>query len=44
MHVGRPLTGKSMGPMVSSVVGSLNRGDVVLPQSAFLSMISTEVR
>jgi hypothetical protein len=32
-------TGKSFNPMISLVAESLNRGEVVLPSSAYLSMM-----
>ena len=43
LFAGRPLTGHSISPLVSLVAEALNRGETVLPQAAYVSMMRQEV-
>lgn len=40
---GSALTAKSFGPIVDQIVHSLNRGEVILPSSTFISMLKLEL-
>ena len=43
LFAGRPLTGQSISPLVSLIAEALNRGETVLPQAAYVSMMRQEV-
>lgn len=37
------MTAKSLTSLVTLVVGALNKGETILPQSTYISMVKTEV-
>ena len=40
---GQVMTAKSLTSLVTLVVGALNKGETILPQSTYISMVKTEV-
>jgi hypothetical protein len=44
MHfAGEPFTGATMGPLIALVAAALNKGEAVLPQSTYTSMLRADV-
>jgi hypothetical protein len=43
LFAGRPLTGKTVVPLIKLVADTLNSGETVMPHSAYVSMMKTEV-
>lgn len=43
LFAGKAMTGRSIGPLVNLVADSLNRGETVLPHSAYVTMMKSEI-
>lgn len=43
LFAGRAMTGRTIGPLVALVCDSLNKGETVMPHSAYVSMMRCEI-